>query len=547
MLRQLTIQNFVLIDQLELEMTPGFTAITGETGSGKSILLSALGLLKGDRADFSVIGPHGNRSLVEGVFAMNDNLQAQLETLELEIWSELVVRREIQKDGRSRAFINDTPVGLQELKGIMNDMLVIHSQYNTLELKDKDVQQLMLDALAGTTKDYLEYRRRFKTYLELQKKRDSVRAQLDQLKSKQDYDQFLLQELEALDLHSVHYEQLVLALSLQEQKQFLSGLLTDLVNFSEGSSVDGLRNVKAQFQKVAHLDASFTSILDKINEMLALSEDLGFEANKKFDAMHSETIDEHDVLEKVDEYNRLLNKHKVNTQEALQEKLIELRSQSDLLQQLQSDVEHLEESVSRLASDLKGMATTLNQARKASIGTMVKRFEEGLAGLKLKDATLSFQITEIDQLNERGMIELELLFSANKGMEPAPIHKAASGGELSRVMLLLQQLVSEKMKLPCILFDEIDTGVSGDVAERVGKLLHTMGKGRQLFAITHLPQVASKAQHHLLVSKSESMNVVNSKVVSLNPEERIREIARLLSGEEINPEAMRQAQHLMGP
>ena len=270
MLRQLTIQNFVLIDQLELEMTPGFTAITGETGSGKSILLSALGLLKGDRADFSVIGPHGNRSLVEGVFAMNDNLQAQLETLELEIWSELVVRREIQKDGRSRAFINDTPVGLQELKGIMNDMLVIHSQYNTLELKDKDVQQLMLDALAGTTKDYLEYRRRFKTYLELQKKRDSVRAQLDQLKSKQDYDQFLLQELEALDLHNVYYEQLVLALSLQEQKQFLSGLLTDLVNFSEGSSVDGLRNVKAQFQKVAHLDASFTSILDKINEMLAL-------------------------------------------------------------------------------------------------------------------------------------------------------------------------------------------------------------------------------------------------------------------------------------
>jgi len=546
MLRQLTIQNFVLIDRLDLALQPGFTAITGETGSGKSILLHALGLLKGDRADFSGIGQNGNRSVVEGVFAMNDHLKEQLQALELEIWNELVVRREIQKDGRSRAFINDTPVGLQDLKGIMNAMLVIHSQYNTLELRDKEVQQVMLDAMAGTTKQYLDFRRGFKAYLEMQKKRDVVRAQLEQLKAKQDYDAFLLQELESIDLLNVDYNQLILSLAMQEQKQFLLGLLSDTMNFSEGNAVDGLRSVKAQFQKTPHLDAAFASMLDKINEILTLVEDLGFEASRKYDAMLSEAIDAHDVLEKVDEYNRLLNKHKVNTQEALQEKQVALRAQSDLLLQLQTELEHLEESLRRLETEIKEFAAVLNKSRKSAIAVMETKFKEGLSSLKLKDATLSFQMTEVPQLNERGMIELELLFSANKGMEPTPIHKVASGGELSRVMLLLQQLVSEKMQLPCILFDEIDTGVSGDVAERIGKLLYTMGKGRQLFAITHLPQVASKAQHHLLVTKSESLHAVNSEVVSLNPEERIREIARLLSGEEINPEALRQAQHLMG-
>lgn len=545
MLRKLTVKNFVLIDALEIDFQTGFTAITGETGSGKSILLGALSLLKGDRADFSLIGPDGNRSVVEGVFSMDEVSRNFLEALDFEPWPELVVRREIQHDGRSRAFVNDTPIGLQDMKRLMSRMLVIHSQYNTLELKDKDYQLSVLDALSGTSEIAKDFKIHYAHFLTLGKNLQVLKERQRDMLAKQDYESFLLSELSALNLREVHYDALAQALERQEQKQELSEILEGLVQFSEGNAMNVLQGFRSKIQKIAAKDASFTGLLDQFNQLIPLLEEIGYEASSKNDDLRSNNVDVENVLLQVDEFNRLLNKHRATDQASLLHLFEELSSRSDSLAQLTSELSVLE---SRMLEEEKALVTkaqNLNELRKKKALHLKEELKEGLTGLKLKDAQIQFDLKDTASLNERGMVDLEILFSANKGMELTPIHKAASGGELSRVMLLLQQLISVRMELPCILFDEIDTGVSGDVAERMGKLLRTMGTNRQLFAITHLPQVAAKAQGHLKVTKEDIHDRTITKVKPLTDEDRILEIARLLSGEEIKSEAVQQAHILI--
>ncbi|MFM7724602.1 MAG: DNA repair protein RecN [Bacteroidota bacterium] len=541
MLRKLTVKNFVLIDALEIDFQQGFTAITGETGSGKSILLGALGLLKGDRADFSLIGPDGNKSVVEGVFSMDEISLNFLTSMDFEPWTELVVRREIQKDGRSRAFVNDTPIGLQELKDLMSRMLVIHSQYNTLELKDKDYQLSILDALSGTQESAKDFRARFSKFQGLGKKLHALQEQQRELLNKQDYESFLLEELLALNLREMDYDNLAQELSRHEQKQELSEILEGLVQLSEGDAPNHLQGYRAKLQKMSGNDSGFTALLEQLDQLIALMKEIGFEASSKIEDLMSNTIDASEVLSRVDEYNRLLNKHRVTDQSSLLNIMHELASRSETLSQWTKDISLLESLIVEEQLALVAAAKTLNALRREKALLLSEELKEGLVGLKLKDAQIQFILTDTDALNERGMVDLEILFSANKGMELTPIHKAASGGELSRVMLLLQQLISRQMELPCILFDEIDTGVSGDVAERMGKVLRSMGENRQLLAITHLPQVAAKAQGHLKVAKEDRSDRTITSVRSLEDEERILELARLLSGEEIKPEAVQQA------
>jgi DNA repair protein RecN (Recombination protein N) len=545
MLRKLTVKNFVLIDALEIDFQTGFTAITGETGSGKSILLGALSLLKGDRADFSLIGPDGNRSVVEGVFSMDEVSRNFLEALDFEPWPELVVRREIQHDGRSRAFVNDTPIGLQDMKRLMSRMLVIHSQYNTLELKDKDYQLSILDALSGTSEIAKDFKIHYAHFLTLGKNLQVLKERQRDMLAKQDYESFLLSELSALNLREVRYDALSQALERQEQKQELSEILEGLVQFSEGNAMNVLQGFRSKIQKIAAKDASFTGLLDQFNQLIPLLEEIGYEASSKNDDLRSNNVDVEDVLLQVDEFNRLLNKHRATDQASLLQLFEELSSRSESLVQLTSELSVLESRILEEEKALVTKAQNLNELRKKKALHLKEELKEGLTGLKLKDAQIQFDLKETASLNDRGMVDLEILFSANKGMELTPIHKAASGGELSRVMLLLQQLISVRMELPCILFDEIDTGVSGDVAERMGKLLRTMGTNRQLFAITHLPQVAAKAQGHLKVTKEEIHDRTITKVKPLTDEDRILEIARLLSGEEIKSEAVQQAHILI--
>ncbi|NBN97966.1 MAG: hypothetical protein EBV19_01820 [Flavobacteriia bacterium] len=306
-----------------------------------------------------------------------------------------------------------------------------------------------------------------------------------------------------------------------------------------------LQGFRSKIQKIAAKDASFTGLLDQFNQLIPLLEEIGYEASSKNDDLRSNNVDVEDVLLQVDEFNRLLNKHRATDQASLLQLFEELSSRSDSLVQLTSELSVLESRILEEEKVLVAKAHHLNELRRKKALHLTEELKEGLSGLKLKDAQIQFDLKDTATLNERGMVDLEILFSANKGMELIPIHKAASGGELSRVMLLLQQLISVRMELPCILFDEIDTGVSGDVAERMGKLLRTMGTNRQLFAITHLPQVAAKAQGHLKVTKEDIHDRTITKVKPLTDEDRILEIARLLSGEEIKSEAVQQAHILI--
>jgi len=467
MLTRLIIRNFVLINELTLEFSPGYTAITGETGSGKSILLNALGLIKGERADFSVIGPSDTRSIVEAHFSVTPEIIQWLNDRSLEPWKEVILRREIHKDGKSRAFINDTPVTLQDMKALGERLFIIHSQYNTLELKNQEYQLYILDALSGT------------------------------------------------------------------------------MSISESPMLQDLSSLAKTIERHEAKANSLQEIKTIVNEITARFSELSYLSGKALQQLESSEVDEATILSQVDEFNRILNKHRLTSQEALLDLQHGLEGRVSELDELKAFIAAEQHALSQLEKALTDRALVLNKLRKEALPNIEDRIQNGLIGLKLSGAQLSFNLTETTELNARGMITLEMLFSANKGMLPVPIQKAASGGELSRVMLLLQQLISEKLEMPSILFDEIDTGVSGDVAEKIGKLLKEMGQGRQLFAITHLPQVAAQALHHLVVWKTEINQRIETSVVVLGHKERITEIARLMSGEKINEAALVNARTLL--
>lgn len=546
MLRRLSLRNFILIHELSLDFNEGFTAITGETGSGKSILLSALGLIRGDRADFSNIGPYDARSTVEAVFENCPELSHWLTENSFESWDELIIRREISSDGRSRTFINDTPSSLQDLKLLGERLFIIHSQYHTLELKNQAYQRYILDALAGTESSYQEFIHTYTSYLKRKSGLEIKQNEIKDLESKLDYEQFILSEIQPLNLHEVSYEELTVQLAQLEYRQSLHDDLNHLISLSEGPVASELTSLNSRINRATENDGSFDEIKTRLKELLSNLTEIGFLCHQKIATDDSNSLDEKSLLNQVDEFNRILNKHRLTSQEgliALQEtlegRLDEIRNKVNWISTEEKELQFME-------SSLIALANKLNEQREKALPSITQSIQEGLNLLKLSGALLKFNLERTLSLNDRGMMNLSILFSANQGMDPVPIEKAASGGELSRVMLLLQQLISTKLHLPSIFFDEIDAGVSGDIAQRMGKLLRNMGEGRQLFAITHLPQVAAIAAHHFEVKKQEIEGKTQTLVVPLTTEQRIFEVARLMSGEEVNEGAILNAKKLMG-
>lgn len=545
MLRELRIQNFVLIENVKLSFEPGFTVITGETGSGKSILLNALNLLKGDRADFGVIGPKSQKSVVEGEFTMLDGQQQILENLDIEIWKELTIRREIHKDGKSRAFVNDTPVSLVQLKSISKDLLSIHSQYNTLDLRDKDYQFDVLDDLSKTKVESRVFKSNHSALKNSERTLSDLKLKLNTLIGRQDYETFILEELRQLNLDTLDYAGLELKLNQQENKEALLQLYSQIKELSEGQQGSVFQDIRYKVDKNLTLDPDLEEVQETMQSISELFKNLDYVANNKIDSWSTEDVEAGSLLEKVDDYNRLLNKHRCKNQNELMAVQAQLSGNESDIESLQLDIVQLENDIQNRLLELIGEAKTLNQARTASFPLIENEMLHGLGLLKLADATLKFELQETKELNEFGGVDIKMLFSANSNMVPVPIEKAASGGELSRVMLILQNMISSRRHLPSILFDEIDTGVSGDVAERMGLMLKEMGRNRQLIAITHLPQVAAQAAYHFKVQKQAGSEGVLTEVIPLGLEERVFEVARLMSGEVITQDAIRTARHLM--
>ncbi len=545
MLTRLIIRNFVLINELTLDFKPSYTAITGETGSGKSILLNALGLIKGERADFGVIGPSDTRSIVEAHFNVRPEIIHWLKERSLEPWKEVILRREIHKDGKSRAFINDTPVTLQDMKSIGERLFIIHSQYNTLELKNQEYQLYIVDALCGTQTAFNDYLSGYQEYIKRNHALTLNVEELSLLESKMDYEQFMLTEILALNLDAIDYEALSEQLELKEENQVLISDISSLTAISETPMLQDLSRLAKALERHGSNINSLQEIKTIVEEISSRFSELSYLSGKVLQQLETSEVDEAEILTKVDEFNRILNKHRLTSQEALLDLQHRLEGRVSELEELKALISKEQHVLVQQEISLRNSAKALNELRKEALPNIEKLIQSGLNSLKLSGAQLMFRLTETASLNARGMIDLEMLFSANKGMLPVPIQKAASGGELSRVMLLLHQLISSTLEMPSILFDEIDTGVSGDVAEKIGKLLKEMGQGRQLFAITHLPQVAAQAQHHLVVRKTENNQRIETSVAELVLEERVTEIARLMSGEVINDSALVNARNLM--
>ena len=546
MLKLLRIDNFVLIDRVELLLDKGYTVITGETGSGKSILLNAINLLLGERADFSVIGKKSNKSFVEASFEMEARFIDFFTTHDLDQNAEIIVRREIVKDGKSRAFINDTPVQLTVLKELTSQLLSVNSQFNTYDLRSNQYQMELFDDMANTsllrkkyTKNYLNWKSSNLLLSKLEEKRTELLKQ-------NDYNQFLLEELAQLDLLNTDFSEFESVLKRIENADFIRDIAIQLSNFSEENGPYAVLNsVLFKLEKVGDVDPKMKQFQGQLKAILIELKELMNEAENLVNGLEVDPEEQQKILKKVDEYNRQLSKHRFSNQSQLVELWTKLSHNSLDNKLLDEEIHVLITENNALYASLQLNAKELHEKRIAAATTLEELLQKILMELKLMETKLSFDLLATDTLKEYGNSELKILFSANKGMSMVPIEKAASGGEMSRVMLALQKIISEKRKLPTILFDEIDTGVSGDVAEKIGILLRNMGENLQLIAITHLPQVSAKANHHFKVEKDTDDNGSQTYVKRLKSDEIAVEIARLMSGEIITTEAILTAKNLM--
>jgi DNA repair protein RecN (Recombination protein N) len=548
MLRHLSIQNFALIENVELAFSDGFTVITGETGSGKSILLGALRLLLGDRADLSLLKNTEQKTIVEGVWEIGKyDLEPFFTENELDFENQCIVRRELLPNNKSRAFINDTPVNLNVLKALSEQLIQINSQHFILSLKDKLFQLAVLDNIGESAQLLADYKKKYLHYLFAQKQYNTAYEKWQSQQDSLDYKQFQLQELNSLSLEKENYDLLRKELETAEKAGEILQVIGNATSFFENEQA-GLSEIKRIVQHLAKLATVSDKLADwetRLQSQLLELKEINAEMVQFVDAIDYHPTKIQQLLEKVDQYNRIANKHKVNNQQELLGIFINLREE---LSNNENDAAHLgvlKTNFEKAQEDAFRQAEILSESRKHSKKKVIDLLLPLLFELKMPDAQLDFEISKKNNLDATGIDAVELLFSSNKGHQPVSIGKTASGGELARFMLSIQVLLSAKKQLPTVVFDEIDTGVSGEVAEKIGRMLRKMGGEMQLLAISHLPQVAAAAQQHLKVSKNNTGSNTSIFVTQLNESNRVEEIAKLMSGEKINHAALENAQILI--
>ena len=550
MLVSLGIQNFILIDSLEVQFDNGFTVITGETGSGKSILLGALQLILGERADYSVMRDKEKKTVVEAVFRLKEfHLKPFFDEFELDYLDETIIRREITSQGKSRAFINDSPVSLSVLKGLSERLIHIHSQHHTIQLRSHDFQLDIIDALA----DAFILRKEFKDALFSLNKLKSLLEDKELIKDKflleADYNQFQLQEFDLLQFDKTDFEELEKEFkqldSIDEIKQGFASIVSHFTTDNEVNVLNSIAQIKSKIEKLSGLHAPLDALSERVRSVLIEVSDIGEDALIQLDNLEVDPHYKEHVSLKLDTYYKALRKHRVTSQTELKAVWKSLLNSENDLNSLEDEIKELKIQIDSCELALSLKADALHILRLSVVGDLDQKLMGLMDVLKLPATKIHFQLSKGEKYSDSGLTKVDLLFSPNKGMEIKPMEKTASGGELSRLMLSIQCVLSEKKQLPTMIFDEIDTGVSGEVAQRIGGVLADMGKKMQVFAITHLPQVAGKGQQHWKVVKHDNNEVAETEVVALNTEQRIEEIARLMSGDNINKAALENAKALM--
>jgi len=531
-----------------LNFQSGFTVITGETGSGKSILLGALNLILGERADYGVIRDKEAKTFVEASFLIKGfGLEDFFNQNDLDFADETVIRREITAQGKSRAFVNDTPVQLTILKELSEKLVHIHSQHHTLELKNPQFQLDLLDVLADNTLLRQTFKKTFLDWKKINQTLIQKRAVFAKLLQDADYNRFQWEELNQLNLDAEDYESLENELASFEKMEDLKAAFasTNFLISEENGISDRLSILKSNLEKVQHLNPALKSLSERVVASLIELNDIAEEAEVQLENLESNPLRQLELTEKLDVYNRALRKHQVINQSELLEIFQTLSEAQSSTDELESEIDKLAKQVGKLDAEVQKLALELHKNRVENAPKVSKQLVAVLDELKLVDTKIIFDLSVATKMDENGNSSLSLLFSPNPGIAPKPIEKAASGGELSRFMLALQLLLSAKKQLPTLLFDEIDTGVSGEVAQKIGVVLQKMGAQMQVMAITHLPQVAGKGMNHWKVQKVNAKGSTLTEVIELNQNQRIEEIARLMSGENINEAALQNAKALM--
>ena len=548
MLSKIFIQNFALIDSLEITLNKGLQVITGETGAGKSIILGALRLILGERADVKSIQNSASKSIVEAEFTLQENFKTYFEENDLDFEVQTIIRREILPTGKSRAFVNDVPVTLEILKNISSQLIDIHSQFETSNLFDEVYQFSIIDGLSKNKINIVKYQEQFSEYKKLQRELELYKRQLIEGNKEKDYQVFLWEELDAANLDEFNLEELQNQLSRHENAEsIVEGLsqIFEKLDREETGVLDSLLEVKTKLSKVAALSHEYTQLSARFEENFLEFKDLLFELQNQAEHMEVNPESMFDLNEKINKINALFLKHHVNSVDELKTIRDEIAEKQGNFADLENAIAKTENKISESELLLSKMATDLAKNRAKSSPIFIKKTEELLKRLGLEKAKIEVELTENAAFNNFGKENIQLLFQANSGFPLKPIQSAISGGERSRVMLSIKKLMAENAELPTLILDEIDTGVSGKVAEEIGIVMKEMSANMQLIVISHLAQVAAKGNENYKVIKREVSGKTQTTIISLNQEEKLQEIAQLLSGAQITEAAISQAKELM--
>ena len=550
MLKQLYIKNFTLIDELNIQMHPGFSVITGETGAGKSIILGAIGLLLGNRADSKSIKAGRDRCVIEAHFDLSKyDMQKFFTDNDIdEDLSDTIIRRELTAAGKSRAFINDTPVSLTKMRELGEQLVDIHSQHQNLLLQKEDFQLNVVDIIAQDEKQRKNYEAAYNQYKQANQKLNALKAEIEKNRENEDFLRFQFKELDEAQLQNGEQEELEQEYEMLSHSEDIKTALYQADNHlsgDDGNIIERLKQASEQLANIKDVYPEVTELLERIDSSYIELKDIAQEINGltdhvEFDPARLETINE-----RLDKLNSLQQKFHVRDLGELIETYHQLKEQLSHIDHSDEDVEALEQEVTQLLEKAQKQAKELTAIRTKAAKKVEEEMKQRLIPLGIPNVRFSISLTE-KPLSHDGGDKVSFLFSANKSTPLQPVTQVASGGEIARVMLSLKAMISGAVKLPTIIFDEIDTGVSGKIAEKMAQIMVEMGNHeRQVLSITHLPQIAAMGSHHYKVSKEETDEGTISRMTELSQQERIQEIAQMLSGSDVSEAALANAKELL--
>lgn len=549
MISTLSIKNYALIEDIRVEFKPGLTTITGETGAGKSIILGALALVLGKRADILSVKDASVKCVIEAHFLVKEyNLESIFEENDLDYDDHTIIRREILPSGKSRAFVNDTPVTLTQLQALAPYLIDIHSQHETLQIISENYQLDVVDALADNNSLLKQYQDKLSIYKEIGRELAVLKHQKQEAAKELDYNTFLYNELQQAGLEKLNQEELeetYETLSNSETIQEAFAETVQLLNEEPIGTLETAKQARIVLGRIKAFSSTYESYWERLNSVIIELEDLAEEIKDTSEQVIADPEQLALVNDKLQTLYKLQQKHGLTTVEKLLELQNSLEEKVNVTLGLDDRIDSLEKKEKELSETISKLGAELHKRRQKAIPELKKQLESILANLGLPNALFEFNLNSVIEFKPNGTDSLELLFTANKGVRPGPIGKVASGGEMSRIMLAIKSVLAKYKNLPTLVFDEIDTGVSGEVANKMAEIMVGMGVNMQVLTITHLPQIAAKGANHLKVYKQDSEEATATHLKELTEEERILEIAEMLGGKNISEAAMANAKELL--